>query len=125
MKFLIFIMMIGLGCGVAGAASESTGVLPSAKWAGALTSQLPDVLCQPQGYYTTCYTIERSTCRDQVKQHVRECLGHLRLPAKVDPEDNGVSLSYQVGECIAKRLQKRWDAHYRPDPVCTMGAAWL
>jgi hypothetical protein len=81
--------------------------VPKEKWADAMTTAMPTMLCNPKGFFRTCFQQSEDECLDQATRATKACLIKLtpEIPASLKQPDEGEIWGKKVGACTGETME--------------------
>ena len=108
-------------------APPEANLVPKERWADTMATALPTMLCQPQGFFRTCFDPEENACLDEAMRATKACLMKLQadIPATLSQPQDGESWGKKVGECAGNTMEVSLAARKKKDnPDCGDPAKW-
>lgn len=86
-------------------AGESS--VPKEKWADAMTTAMPTMLCNPKGFFRSCFKQSEDECLDQAARATKACLIKLvpEIPAALKQPEDGEVWGKKVGACTGETME--------------------
>lgn len=136
MRLYVLIFSLAFSFTVAQAAYKSSfkpfkvKPAPSAKipvkpWQKKVFPLLVNGVCEKQGYFVSCYKVSPKQCRLGAKIQLSSCQANMVFPKRFKDDYQALQWSHKVGQCLGKRLEKKWHVHRRSKPACSNKEAWL
>lgn len=105
-KILLSLALALTACTQATTPTEESSV-PKEKWADAMTTAMPTMLCNPQGFFRSCFRQSEDECLDQATRATKACLLKLNpgIPAALKQPEDGETWGKQVGACTGETME--------------------
>lgn len=83
------------------------GSVPREKWADAMTTAMPTMLCNPAGFFRSCFKQSEDECLDQSTRATKACLIKLNpeIPASLKQPEDGEVWGKKVGACTGETME--------------------
>lgn len=81
--------------------------VPKEKWADAMTTAMPTMLCNPNGFFRSCFRQSEDECLDQATRATKACLIKLNpeIPAALKQPEDGEVWGKNVGACTGETME--------------------
>jgi hypothetical protein len=81
--------------------------VPKEKWMDAMTTAMPTMLCNPKGFFRSCYSHAEDECLDEASRATKACLIKMEneIPAALKQPEDGESWGKKVGACTGETME--------------------
>jgi hypothetical protein len=81
--------------------------VPKEKWTDAMTTAMPTMLCNPKGFFRSCFQQSEDECLDQATRATKACLIKLNpdIPATLKQPEDGETWGKKVGACTGETME--------------------
>lgn len=81
--------------------------VPKEKWTDAMTTAMPTMLCNPKGFFRSCFQQSEDECLDQATRATKACLIKLgpEIPAALKQPEDGEVWGKKVGTCTGETME--------------------
>jgi hypothetical protein len=81
--------------------------VPKEKWMDAMTTAMPTMLCNPKGFFRSCYSHSEDECLDQASRATKACLIKMgnEIPSALKQPEDGESWGKKVGTCTGETME--------------------
>jgi hypothetical protein len=94
-------------------------------WRNHLSNDLTDELCAATGYVPSCFAIPKEDCRTRVNTDFQTCTASIKIPAKVQPLAEGISLAYKIGQCVGIKVEQKLSQQKVKNEKCNDRDNWM
>lgn len=102
--------------------------VPKEKWMDAMTTAMPTMLCNPQGFFRSCFGQTEDGCLDQASRATKACLIKLgpEIPAALKQPEDGEKWGKSLGACTGETMEIALSGEKKKltTPECSNPAKW-
>lgn len=104
---LVAALAISLTACTKGSSPEGENSVLKEKWADAMTTAMPTMLCNPKGFFRSCFQQSEDECLDKATLATKACLIKLQpeIPAALKQPEDGETWGKKVGACTGETME--------------------